>query len=78
VLASGLAIDPDARNRFQVDAAIALSGRSGAPDLVAYAAATGADEVACFGANAEVLAKTLQKRGHAAYALSPPRQISLF
>jgi putative mRNA 3-end processing factor len=78
VLASGLAVDVEARSRFQVDAAIALSGRSGAPDLVAYAAATGADEVACFGANAEALAKTLRSRGHAAYPLSPPRQISLF
>lgn len=78
LLASGLAVDREARNRFQVDAAIALSGRSGAPDLVAFAAATGAQEVACFGANADALAKTLQKRGHTAYPLSPPRQISLF
>lgn len=77
-LVSGAAMDEESVRRFQVDAAIALSGRSGHPDLLAYAAATGAEEIACYGSHAEALARALQKRGHRAYPLAPPRQISLF
>ena len=46
--------------------------------LVQYVEATGASEVALWGAPDDALAEALRGRGRTVYRLGPPRQIDLF
>jgi putative mRNA 3-end processing factor len=76
---SGWAGDGDAARRLAVDEAIPYSNLADHAGLLAYAAATGAREIATVNGFAQELADALRARGVAeSYALGPPRQISLF
>jgi putative mRNA 3-end processing factor len=76
---SGWAADAEATERLGVDQAIPYSNLSDHAGLLAYAAATGAREIATVDGFAQDLANALRERGVAdAYALGPPRQIALF
>ena len=76
---SGWATDSDAARRLSVDEAIPYSNLADHAGLLAYAAATGAREIATVNGFAQELADTLRARGVAdSYAVGPPRQISLF
>lgn len=76
---SGWAADADAAGRLGVDQAIPYSNLPDHAGLLAYAAATGAREVAAVNGFAQELADALRAGGVAdAYALGPPRQIGLF
>jgi len=76
---SGWAADADSVARLGVDRAIPYSNLADHAALLAYAAATGAREIAAVDGFAQDLANALRDGGIAdAYALGPPRQISLF
>jgi putative mRNA 3-end processing factor len=76
---SGWAADADAAARLRVDQAIPYSNLADHAGLLAYAAATGAREIATVDGFAQDLANALRERGIAdAYAIGPPRQINMF
>jgi hypothetical protein len=78
ILASGRAADPAEIARVRADHGVALADRADFEDLLRYAEATGAREVALMGAPGDELAKALQSRGVDVYPVGPPRQIALF
>jgi len=78
VWVSGLACDADARARVGADEAIPFANGPDFEGLLAYAAATGAREIAVRNGFAEDLAAAFRARGADAYVLAPPRQIDLF
>lgn len=76
---SGWAADTEAVARLRVDQPIPYSNLADHAGLLAYAAATGAREIATVDGFAQDLANALRERGVAdAYAIGPPRQISMF
>ncbi|MES1205319.1 MAG: MBL fold metallo-hydrolase, partial [Pseudomonadota bacterium] len=75
---SGWAADAAAVENLGVDTAIPYSSHADFAGLLAYVAASGAREVAAAHGFADGFAATLRDRGMDAYALGPPRQISLF
>ncbi len=76
-LVSGWAADSDIARRLRVEAAIPLSDRADRARLLAYAAATGATEIALAGSGAADLVGVLSGDGRRAYVLGPPRQLDL-
>jgi putative mRNA 3-end processing factor len=75
---SGWAMERDVAAGLGVDEAIPYSNHADFMGLLAYVTATGAREVAAEQGFAEDFAMALCERGIDAYALGPPRQISLF
>ncbi|AKU91510.1 MBL fold metallo-hydrolase [Vulgatibacter incomptus] len=75
---SGWAIDPGARYRSRVDAAIPLSDHADFDGLVDYAKATGASRVLTTHGSADDLARELRARGVDARAMNPSPQLELF
>lgn len=75
---SGWAIDPAAKYRARVDAALPLSDHADFLGLYRYAQATGASEVLTTHGSADELAKQLRHRGLNARALSPSPQLEMF
>lgn len=75
---SGWAVDPSAKYRVRVDAALPLSDHADFQGLVAYAKATGAVEVLTTHGSADELARQLRHRGLNARALSPSPQLEMF
>jgi putative mRNA 3-end processing factor len=78
ILASGRAADPAEVARARADHGVALTDRAGFFELLRYALATGAREVALVRAPSDELALALAERGIDVYPLGPPRQIALF
>lgn len=78
ILATGQAADPVELARARADHGVALSDRADFADLLRYAEATGAREVALVGAPGDELARALEARGVSVYPVGPPRQIALF
>jgi putative mRNA 3-end processing factor len=74
---SGFACDPDAVARLAPDEAIPYAHAADFEGLLAYAAATGAREIAVKNGFAEDLAAAFRERGTDAYVIGPPRQIDL-
>jgi len=75
---SGWAADEEASARLAADALIPYSSHADFAGLMAYVLASGAREVATEHGFAEDFAAALRARAIDAYALGPPRQISLF
>jgi putative mRNA 3-end processing factor len=76
-LVSGAAADPDVPARMGLDAGFALTNRPGFAEILTAIAASGAREVALFHGGAELAATLLRERGFDAYAIGPPRQMTL-
>jgi hypothetical protein len=76
-LVSSLAAEPAAVAGLRVARGFALSTLPSFAEIVAAVLATGAREVALFRGAAEAAAAILRIRGLDAYALGPPRQMSL-
>ena len=74
---SGFACDPDAVDRVGADVTIPYAHAADFEGLLAYAAATGAREIAVKNGFAEDLAAAFRERGADAYVIGPPRQIDL-
>jgi putative mRNA 3-end processing factor len=76
-LVSGSAAEPGVLERLRVQHGFALTNFPSAAEIVTAIDATGAKEVALFHGGAEPLAALLRERGLDAYALGPPRQMTL-
>ena len=76
-LVSGLAAEPGVLGRMRLSHGFALTNLASAVEIQAAIKATGAKEVALFHGGAEPLAALLRERGLDAYALGPPRQMTL-
>ena len=76
-LVSGSAADPEMLARMRVRRGFALTNMASFPEILAIIEATGAREVALYHGSAATLAALLRARGHQAYALEPPRQMTL-
>jgi len=76
-LVSGSATDPGVLARMRVPHGFALTNLPSATEILATIESTGAKEVALFHDGAERLAALLRERGLDAYALGPPRQMTL-
>jgi len=76
-LVSGLAAEPGVLERMRLSHGFALTNLASAVEILAAVEATGAREVALFHGGAEPLAALLRERGLDAYALGPPRQMTL-
>jgi len=76
-LVSGSAADPEVLERLRVQHGFALTNMPSAAEIAIAIDATGAKEVALFHGGAEPLAALLRERGLDAYALGPPRQMTL-
>lgn len=74
---SGFACDPAAVALLGADEAIPYAHAADFAGLLAYAAATGAREIAVKNGFAEELAAAFRERGADAYVIGPPRQIDL-
>ena len=77
-LVSGFSLDSDAVARVRPDTTIAMTNQAGFPDLLAFIAETGAQEVAVHRGFAESFAAHLRGQGLDAYAVGPPQQLDLF
>ncbi len=76
-LVSGSAAEPGVLERMRLSHGFALTNLPGNAEILAAIAATGAKEVALFHRGAEPLAALLRERGLDAYAMGPPRQMTL-
>jgi len=76
-LVSGSAAEPGVMARMRVQHGFALTNLPSAAEIITAVEATGAKEVALFHGGAEPLAALLRERGLDAYALGPPRQMTL-
>jgi hypothetical protein len=76
-LVSGSAADPGILALLRLDHGFALTNMPSLAEIVAAIEATGAREVALFHGAAESMSALLRKRGFDAYALGPPRQMTL-
>jgi putative mRNA 3-end processing factor len=76
-LVSGSAADPGVLARMRLRHGFALTNLPSAPEILTAIESTGAKEVALFRDGAEALATVLRERGLEAYALGPPRQMTL-
>ncbi len=76
-LVSGSAVEPSVLEHLHLSQGFALTNLPSAAEILAAIAATGAKEVALFHDGAEPLATLLRERGFDAYALGPPRQMTL-
>jgi len=76
-LVSGLAAEPGMLVRLRLQHGFALTNLPSAAEITTAIAAAGAKEVALFHEGAEPLAALLRGRGFDAYALGPPRQMTL-
>ena len=76
-LVSGSAADPRVLDRMRLQHGFALTNLPSAAEIALAIDATGAKEVALFHGGAEPLAALLRERGLDAYALGPPRQMTL-
>jgi hypothetical protein len=76
-LVSGSATDPGMLERMRLQHGFALTNLPSAPEILTAIESTGAKEVALFHDGAEPLAALLRERGYDAYALGPPRQMTL-
>ena len=76
-LVSGSAANPRVLADLQLPHGFALTNLPCFAEIVAAVEATGAREVALFAGAAESVAAALRQRGLCAYALGPPRQMSL-
>jgi len=76
-LVSGSAADPKVLDRMRLQRGFALTNLPSAAEIAIAVEATGAREVALFHDGAEPLAALLRERGLDAYALGPPRQMTL-
>jgi putative mRNA 3-end processing factor len=76
-LVSGAAADPEMLARMRVQHGFALTNMASFPEILSTIEATGAREVALYHGSAEALATLLRGRGYQAYALEPPRQMTL-
>jgi putative mRNA 3-end processing factor len=75
---TGWAVDPAISRRYGADAAFAVSDHADFPHLVAYAKATGAEEILTLHGFAEPLAQALRKEGLCARAVGQHLQLELF
>jgi hypothetical protein len=76
-LVSGLAAEPGMLARLRLQHGFALTNLPSAAEITTAIAGAGAKEVALFHEGAEPLAALLRGRGFDAYALGPPRQMTL-
>jgi hypothetical protein len=76
-LVSGSAAEPGVLERMRVQHGFALTNLPSAGEIATVIEATGAKEVALYHGGAEPLAATLRERGLDAYAMGPPRQMTL-
>jgi putative mRNA 3-end processing factor len=76
-LVSGSAEDPGVLARMRLQHGFALTNLPSATEIIAAIESTAAREIALFHAGAEPLAALLRTRGLDAYALGPPRQMTL-
>jgi hypothetical protein len=76
-LVSGSAAEPGVLERMRLQHGFALTNLPSAAEITTAIDATGAREVALFHGGAEPLAALLRERGFDAYALGPPRQMTL-
>jgi len=76
-LVSGSAAEPGVLERMRVQHGFALTNLPSAREITTAIEATGAREVALFHGGAEPLAASLRARGLDAYAMGPPRQMTL-
>ena len=76
-LVAGDATDPAILSRMRIDHGFALTNMACFAEILATLEATGAREVALYHGAAETLAEVLSGRGYKAYALGPPRQMTL-
>jgi hypothetical protein len=76
-LVSGSAAEPGVLERMRLQHGFALTNLPSAGEIATAIEATGAREVALFHGGAEPLAASLRARGLDAYALGPPRQMTL-
>jgi len=76
-LVSGSAVEPAVLERMRLQHGFALTNMPSAVEILAAVEATGAREVALFHGGAESLAADLRERGLDAYAVGPPRQMTL-
>ena len=76
-LVSGSAADPAILARTRVQRGFALTNMASFPEILSAIEAAGAREVALYHGSAEALAALLRTRGYQAYALEPPRQMTL-
>ena len=72
------ALDPGGARRYGADEAFPLSDHADYPSLLAYAKATGAQEVVCVHGFAEELAQALQAEGIDARKVGTLQQLDLF
>jgi putative mRNA 3-end processing factor len=77
-LVSGHAADPGFVFRHRVDKAFCVSDTLDHDDLIRFIEETGASEVYLASGHMEELGEELRAKGLRAYALVPPRQLSLF
>lgn len=75
---TGWAVDPGVASRYGAEVAFPVSDHADFPSLVAYAEATGAQEVLTVHGFAEELAAALRERGIEARAVGKPHQMELF
>jgi putative mRNA 3-end processing factor len=76
-LVSGAAADAEMLARMRVQHGFALTNMASFPEILSAIEATGAREVALYHGSADALAAHLRARGYQAYALEPPRQMTL-
>jgi putative mRNA 3-end processing factor len=75
---TGWALDPGVSRRYGADQAFPISDHADYPSLMAYAKATGAQEVVCVHGFAEELAQALQAEGIDARKVGTLQQLDLF
>jgi hypothetical protein len=76
-LVSGSAADPEVLARMRLQHGFALTNLPSYAEILAVIEATSAREVALFHGEAEPLAALLREKGKNAYAIGPPRQMTL-
>lgn len=77
-VATGAAIEPNARARWNVDAAFPLSGHADHRGLLRYVRESGARRIFLVGRAAPAFAEELRALGFDAWPLRPPEQLGFF